>query len=384
MGTRQKVISTLLSAYHIKIYTFACWNMNRFLTNVRCIFWGFILLLSASEATAQDPIYSQYFSAPLYTNPALGGSHAGSYRLFMVFRNQWFSTIDNPYKTFTAGGDFRFAFANKKAKNPDYASVGLIFHSDRVALFDFNTTGISLNLAYQKSLDRHAIHYLGAGFQLGVVQKNVNYENVNFQDQFNNIDAFEFPTGEILPPNNFGYLDLSLGLNYSATIKKENKLLFGFALQHFNASNLSFYNKSTLTNPDLIREVGLPTKYTINAAYVDNASEGIQISPRILSIIQGPDFLLNAGANAKFALDRIEDKSLNLGLYGKVVKSVDGTGLESIIFASGYQLKSLVVGLSFDLNLREIAGDQKGFNTFELSLTYIGAYENDDYICPEF
>ena len=224
-------------------------------------------LLFSWSLQAQDPQYSQYFSVPIYTNPALAGSYGGTYRIYSIYRSQWQPALQDPFVTFSAGGDFRFAFDKRNTRNPDYASLGLLFTSDKVDVSDYNTNQISLTGAYHKSLDRHAIHYLGVGVQLGISQRNINYENLTFQDQFNNLDGFTLPSSEILPPNNFGYFDLSLGLNYAVTIKKTNRLFTGLALHHANSPNISFYQASNLSNPDLVKEISLATKFSVHAAY---------------------------------------------------------------------------------------------------------------------
>jgi hypothetical protein len=41
------------------------------------------------SAGAQDHIYSQFYNAPLYLNPALTGQFEGDIRMNMIYRNQW-------------------------------------------------------------------------------------------------------------------------------------------------------------------------------------------------------------------------------------------------------------------------------------------------------
>ncbi|MEJ6589219.1 MAG: type IX secretion system membrane protein PorP/SprF, partial [Crocinitomicaceae bacterium] len=47
-----------------------------------------ILTLSSTVANAQDPTFTQFFSNPIYLNPALAGS-SGCPRFAMNYRNEW-------------------------------------------------------------------------------------------------------------------------------------------------------------------------------------------------------------------------------------------------------------------------------------------------------
>jgi type IX secretion system PorP/SprF family membrane protein len=359
-------------------------NSRKILQIIKKLATVIIVLLFFADLQAQDAHYSQYYSVPLYTNPALAGSYGGTYRIYTIYRSQWQPALQYPYRTFSAGGDFRFTFDKDNSRNPDYASIGLLFNTDKVAISDFNTTQILLTTAYQKSLDRHAIHYLGVGFQIGIGQKNINYENLSFEDQFNNLDGYSLSTSEILPPNNFGYLELALGINYAVTIKKQNKLFAGLALHHLNSPNVSFYSRSNLSNPDLIKEISLQSRFTAHLSYSVNNLEGIGVSPRFLIQSQGKHQEISVGANTRFTLDPQDDKYFHAGLYGRTAKDENAFGFETLIFATAYQAGNLVIGFSYDLNLSDVLNDAQGFNSFELSITYIGEHENDSYMCPEF
>jgi len=376
---------TIYSTYnHINSINLGPNNSSKSLQITKHFISVIIVFFIYCSTQAQDPHYSQYFSVPLYTNPALAGSYGGTYRIYAIYRSQWQPALQNPYRNFSAGGDFRFTVGDGKNRNPDFASIGLLFNTDKVAVSDFNTTQVSLTGAFQKSLDRHAIHYLGIGFQIGIGQKNINYENLSFQDQFNNIDQFSLSSSEILPPNNFGYFDLTLGINYAVTIKKENKFFTGLAIHHINTPNISFYSNSDLSNPDLIKDISLDSRISFHAAYDVNTFEGIGISPRLLFLSQGKHQKISLGANARFTIDPKEGKSFHVGIYGRTAKNEGAIAFESMVFLTAYQNENMVIGFSYDLNLSDILNDAQGFNSFEISITYIGEHENDSYLCPEF
>jgi hypothetical protein len=72
----------------------------------RLSFCSFLLLiLSSIHVSAQDHFYSQFFSAPVYLNPALNGQFEGDIRANLVYRNQW-TAIPGKLTYLTASLDF--------------------------------------------------------------------------------------------------------------------------------------------------------------------------------------------------------------------------------------------------------------------------------------
>lgn len=66
----------------------------------------FLLMVSCCTfASAQDHFYSQFFSSPVYLNPALNGQFEGDIRAQMVYRNQW-SAIPGKLTYVTGSLDF--------------------------------------------------------------------------------------------------------------------------------------------------------------------------------------------------------------------------------------------------------------------------------------
>src|SRR4051812_12937328 len=66
-----------------------------------------LLLTGCSLRTvAQDHIYSQFFNAPVYLNPALAGQFDGSFRMNIVYRNQW-SSISGDLTYLSASADYQ-------------------------------------------------------------------------------------------------------------------------------------------------------------------------------------------------------------------------------------------------------------------------------------
>ena len=63
----------------------------------------FAFAISSSFVEAQDPTFTQFFSNPIYLNPALAGS-SGCPRFAMNYRNEWPQLTGN-YVTYSAAYD---------------------------------------------------------------------------------------------------------------------------------------------------------------------------------------------------------------------------------------------------------------------------------------
>ena len=342
------------------------------------------LLFILTEMAGQDPHFSQFYTNPILVNPALTGTSNGLFRVSSTYRDQWRSAIDEPLKTFTVSGDVSFEINARANPFPDKFAFGFNFFGDRVNQFDLNTTQISLFGAYHKALDRRKQSYLSAGIYVGVAQKNLNYEDLSFEDQFNAIDGYTLPSGEFLPANNFGYGDLGLGVNYTMLLGTNSHLFAGIGLFHFNQPNISFYKDEDINNDDLIRDNTLENKWSGYVALSMKQGEKMFIEPRILTLIQGSAREINLGTNFKYKLGREGNNYFHIGPWIRFSDNIDGFSVESLVAAVGIETGKFLIGLSYDQSISDLTSDRLGLNAFEVSLSYFGDFDNSQDFCPKF
>lgn len=343
-----------------------------------------IFIFLCVSGNAQDAHFSQFFVAPSTLNPAYVGNFNGTYRLSTIYRDQWRSAVDDPFATFIAAGDVKFYAGEQRNANPDFVGAGIMFYSDRVSTFDLNTTQISLSGAYHKSLDRRSKKYLSIGFQGGIVQKSVNYEDLTFQDQWNALNGYTLATGELLPPNNFAVGDFGVGINYYSAPSKYNSITAGIGLAHVSSPNVSFYQADNSADISLVKESALKRKLTAYLAYSMQTSEVLRIEPRLLYLNQDIHQEINLGTNFRYHFLSSDDTYLHFGPWIRGVKNVDNFGIESIVASLGIEYGSLMLGFSYDYNLSDLTRDRKGLSSLEFSITYLGDYINDSDTCPKF
>ena len=344
----------------------------------------FFSLLFFADLSAQDKHFTQFYASPLTLNPALTGAYIGRYRLSTVYRDQWRSVVETPFRTFAAELDVRFD-VKTNSQYKDAAAIGLLFFRDRATGIDFSTQQIALSGAYHKGLDFDNRQFLTLGFQGGISQRNVNYEQLTFGDQFNGINGYTFGTDEDLPGNNFSFGDLALGINYAFNPKPRTSLFVGAAMHHVFQPQVSFYSE-VLDNDGLpLGNEKLYARYSVQVSSDLPLGQTFSVSPRVLWATQGPHMEINTGANVKMLLTDFNNNSLYLGAWVRTVKNNDDAlGLDALVLMAGIAQGNFLFGFSYDANLKDLQTYHQGQGAFEMSISYFGDFDDDNVMCPRF
>ena len=175
-----------------------------------------ILLLVSGKTEAQDVHFTQFYSSPLYLNPAFTGAGVCS-RISTTYRNQW-PGVPNGYRSSLVSYDHHFHKQNLGA--------GLMIENDVAGTGGLRRTVINPLVAYEVRISRSTT--IRAGFKPSFGMVSVNFEDLLFGDQI----ARGGPTGNIAtienPTVNVSYVDFGAGgLIYS------RKAWFGFSANHF-------------------------------------------------------------------------------------------------------------------------------------------------------
>ncbi len=341
------------------------------------------LLLAAVLLQAQDQHFTQFYASPLTLNPALAGAFNGTYRLSAIYRDQWRSALVNPYVTYSAAIDYRSKIRIKRKLLKDHVGVGVLFYNDRVPEVGFYQSQINLVGAFHKSLNYRKNEFLTLGVQWGLNQRNVNYEHLNFNDEFNGTNGYTLPGRETLPQNNFAFSDLAIGLNYTYAPDRSLGFYAGAAMYHIAEPQLSFYqfeeNPFSETNNRLYR------KYVAHASLKIPLGERVQVWPRALGYLQGPHQAINAGSNIRLLISDISGTALHLGAWGRMGKDIEGPfRMDAAIGMLGLEFQSFLLGFSYDATLSYWTTAGRRTGAFEISLAYLGAFQNETVLCPRF
>jgi type IX secretion system PorP/SprF family membrane protein len=328
--------------------------MDKKLKNI--LFYIYICC-SVNTVTAQDAIFSQYFTAGLYTNPAYVCIEKNP-TLIINNRIQW-KTVSVPYSTnqislffpFGRGVDTKF-YIGASIYNHLAGEVGL------------KTTSGSMTFGYNAILSE--LHRMQGGIQLGVIQKQIDFSNGQWGSQFDPLNGWNsnLPSNETFGNNSSLYPDVSLGVNYTFNEirdQRQNGFDFntGFSVYHLNQPNESVIESSTSKLPMLFKGV-VGFNYTINEHFL--------ISPNVMFAKQSTSFQSNIGLYANY-------------FFGK---EVQGFSLvpNKLLIGSWYRLKdSFIAGLgigndtymivfTYDINQSNLRKSIKGLSAYEISLKF--------------
>lgn len=344
----------------------------------------FLVCTLALSANAQDQHFTQFYAAPLALNPAMTGNFSGRYRVGMIYRDQWRGVFDQPYKTFAAAVDVRFDVAGN-SRYKDAVGIGLMFFSDQVAGIDFETNQIALSGSFHKALGYEDTQTLSGGIQLGLLQRSIGYERLDFDDEFNSIDGFTLGTGEDLPENIIAFSDINLGLNYTLQFGKKTVLNVGASMHHVLRPNVSFYQSEPDDGEIPPGESELYARYGGQLSFQFPVGERMALIPRALFSKQGPHMELTAGSNIRIPVDTYSGNAIQFGFWARPVSNEDDSfSLDALIAMIGMEWNGVLFGLSYDVNLDDLTVHQQGQQSFEISVIYLGDFDNENLLCPKF
>ena len=368
------IITLLLSMIYCSRY-----NRWAYLTILCLLLWG----LSRNEVIAQDRVFSQFYAAPTLLNPALQGGFDGNFRIVGAHRDQWRNALEKPILHTAISLDLRLPL--KQGLSNDFAAFGIYFVSDKAGVFELSQSTIGVGGAFHKTLDLNATQVLSAGIQLEANQRNILYEGLTFQDQFDGSTSFTNPTFEDLPENNFAFADVHGGLHYSQRLSGKNHFNIGGAFHHILQPQVSFYRNDDDEAQQALSESQLLSRYTFHAGAQIEMSDNVLISPRLLTMLQGDHAQLLIGANFAIEPPNSEVFVFHLGTFLRGVRNIDQNPiLDSAGFLAGLQWDSFKVGVSYDINLGTYDSNFAGRNTLEITFSYFGNYDSGEGLCPSF
>jgi type IX secretion system PorP/SprF family membrane protein len=328
-----------------------------------------VMSFNSSTLWAQGFHFSQYFNAPLYTNPANTGFIPESdYRIGAHHRTQGATGL-SIYKTNALYGDMQI-LREKIASG--WVGIGGMILQDQAGIGRLRSTKISASVAYHQMLGFSSL--LSGGFGLAYADKAISIDRLTFSDQWNG-RFFESKTpilGAQFNGQYTAYFDLSAGFNYAYFPNDNFYLHSGLSLQHVNRPKESFFDYS-----DDSTRIAMRTTFFLDAMYkVDNRiilSPGIYYSgkSKTSEFLFGTHANLNVSGNGR--------QQLIVGLYSRVG--------DAVIPVVGYQWGRFKFTFTFDIpSTRKKVINQ--FNGTELYLQYGGMYSvmsiKNHTMCPSF
>ena len=84
-------------------------------------------------------------------------------------------------------------------------------------------------------------------------------------------------------------------------------------------------------------------------------------------------------------LSEYANVALHLGGWVRPVRDeLDEFGIDAVVAMIGVEYSNVLFGFSYDANLNDLTNSRQGQGAFEISVAYLGEYENDAVLCPKF
>lgn len=280
----------------------------------------FGLLITSVTATAQDHIYSQFFNAPVYLNPALTGQFDGDLRVNMIYRNQW-----------SAVGKLNYIGASVDYNLPQFGGgVGLMVNRSSEGNAYFVRNSAAATYAYSIGDGNYVLSF---GLQAGIASRQIDFSKLIFADQIDPTTGYipgSTTSAEAPAFNNKYYFDSGVGINLVL-----GKFMGGAAVQHLNKPDQSF----TGTPSNLAMRTAVHLSYKLDTDPYNNGDEADKsyVIPSVVMYKQGSASAMSLGAEYK-------RRFVSAGLWYRT----DGQGSPNAI----------VVSLVFDLFLHKDTGEK--------------------------
>ena len=247
---------------------------------VRSLITGLVFMAICSmETYAQDPEFTQFYAAPLYTNPAMAGTGECGGRVVLNYRNQW-PSLPGTFRTFAASYDQHF----------DGIGGGIGILAMRDVAGDGLLTSTSFSGVYSYQINVSRFFTMRAGIQATFMQRSIDFSRLRFSDQIVARRGFVLPTQEALANQNISFPNFSAGL-----MGYTKNFFAGLAVHNLTEPNQSFF-KNTADGTTL------PRRFTIHSGLViplsptrRNQEPNMTISPNILFMMQQKFLQVNFG-----------------------------------------------------------------------------------------
>lgn len=322
-----------------------------------------------SDATAQDPNFSQFFASPLTMNPAMTGKFDGVYRIAGNYRNQW-PSINNAYTTATISADF--GIMKNRISDLDQFGIGIMGFTDRAGNGVLTNNYAAISLAYHKGLDENGYHQLGAGFQGTYMNKSLNLNKVYFQDQltpfgFTGVTSESFSSQQV----NLHYFDMNAGVFYNGSTNGYNNFYLGASMYHINRPKESFQKGNFLLSARTTLQAG--GKIPVGSYNAIHFAANHSMQAKANNTMIGGAYAMN--------LNNDEANPTNF-YFGSWYRFGD-----AVIPYVGLEFGEWHFGASYDVNTSTLKPASNSRGGVEVSLIYIKKYVDPNMRklnCPKF
>ncbi len=309
---------------------------------------SFIIFSKAALIHSQDPVYTQYYQAPLQLNPAFAGNTFAPV-IHLNTRIEW-PSIGFAYNTYSFSVDRFFHDYNFGA------GINLMMDNSGNGIYKrFRVEGIA---SYRLKVIED--HYLKMGLSLAYGQNSLDWDKLVFGDMIDAATGFTLPDGTRLPTEetkpdnlNVNYLDLSAGLLYYSEL-----FYVGLGVKHVNTPENYYFSTQDNVNR------GLPVRFAFQLGFefdilANNVYKHRFFSPSIL-------FASQSGLNQLVFNNFIDLGSIFAGLGYRY----DFTNPDAALFSIGVSKEIFKIGYSYDYTVSKLSISSGGSHEIGITINF--------------
>ncbi len=305
-----------------------------------CIFCSYWL-----QNFGQDAHWSQFNDNQLFQSPAHTGQFDGDFRLIGNYREQWRS-VTIPYRTCSISLDFKY----KKW------GIGFLVINDQAGDGKLKTTEIQSNISNSLKLKDDSSQVLRLGVNLGINNRQVNWDLLYFDNQFNGyiFDPMA-PTNENFQSTSKTNASIGAGVMHEWNSKSRTKLQTGFGAYNLNQPNQGFYTE--VIKRDMRFNGFVKAEIQLNSAW--------DIIPSVQYSHQGiyRELLMGSSARLHLSSKPKSYQALYFGFWNR--------GNDAAYASLGYDYNDFFVGLSYDINYSKLVPASNMRGGVEVALRYV-------------
>lgn len=304
------------------------------------------------HSVAQDPTFTQFYSNPVYLNPALAGS-SGCPRIAMNYRNQWPQLTGN-YITYAAAYD-------TYAKNLS-GGVGIMAMHDQQGQGTIQTSMIAGTYSYYLKVNRKFRIMFGG--QAAYFQKYLDWSKLTFGDMIDPRRGFIYQTGDVPRGNgSHGFFDVSAGM-----VGFTKNFYFGVAAHHLNRPDESMILGDSRLPIRVTGHMGANIKLGQRGRYSSNTT----LMPNVIYQYQNGFQQFNIGAYLKY-------EAFTIGAWYR--------NRDAFIVSLGITTEKFRIGYSYDLTVSQLGGVTCGSHEISMGINLKCKKQMKDFrriSCPSF
>lgn len=345
-------------------------------------------LLAFGFLSAQDIHFTQFTMSPMTLNPANIGGFEGTVRIGGIYRSQWTSVLSkNQFETPSGWVDAPLIRGFRKK---DWVGAGLMLFQDNVGAGKLTHSANKLGAAYHIGLGKKSNTVIAIGGHYGQETYRINDENLQFEDGFINstvpgeyqatqsADNTAIPDGDQRPKANFK--DVDAGITISSKLNATMDFKLGFSMFHIGQARFSLLTAGGGGggNTTSFRQA---RRSILHGTFNVKTNDRLTISPSFIFQTMNKQDEIDVQALAGYLFNPEKDITLNFGVGYRLGDAIN--------LLAGAKVKSLTVGVAYDVNTSGLNNDTRYRGGFEIAANYIikiykKATVKPKILCPRF